>query len=178
MQIVSVHSSPAHKFSKDSVEQVELVAGHGVQGDAHFGVTVKHRSRVAKDPTQPNLRQVHLLQKELLEALQEGGFVVLPGQLGENITTCGVDLLSLSIGTQLNLGGEAVVEITGLRNPCAQIEYFQSGLLPAVLDRDKDGKLIRKAGVMGVVVAGGVVRPGDAISIARVPDHPMPLQPV
>lgn len=178
MQIIAVHSSPAHEFSKDSADQIELVEGQGVRGDAHFGVTVQHRSRVAKDPTQPNLRQVHLLHEELLEALRGGGFAVLPGQLGENITTRGVDLLGLSTGTQLRLGDDVIVEITGLRNPCAQIEKFQSGLLSAVLDRDNDGKLIRKAGVMGVVVASGVVRPGDAISIAKVPENALPLEPV
>ena len=178
MQIVAVHSSPAHEFSKDSADKIELVEGQGVRGDAHFGITVQHRSRVKKDPTQPNLRQVHLLHEELLQELRGVGFVVLPGQLGENITTRGVDLLGLSTGTHLKLGDEAIVEITGLRNPCAQIEHFQSGLLSAVLDRDDDGKLIRKAGVMGVVVVGGVVRPGGAISIAKVPENVVPLEPV
>jgi hypothetical protein len=178
LKVVAVHSRTGHSFSKDTVESIELVAGHGVRGDAHFGVTVKHRSRAAKDPRQPNLRQVHLLHEELFEELEESGFDLLPGQMGENITTRGIDLLQLSPGAQLRIGDHAVVRITGLRNPCGQIEKFKAGLLAAVLGRASDGTLIRKAGVMSVVERGGVVRAGDAISILHVPSQRSALQPV
>ncbi|MHB1329747.1 MAG: MOSC domain-containing protein, partial [Gemmatimonadales bacterium] len=136
--IVAVHSRPVHAFSKDSLSAIELVEGHGVRGDAHFGATVKHRSRVARDPSQPNLRQVHLLHDELFSDLAASGLDVLPGQLGENVTTRGIPLLSLSTGTRLRLGEHAVIEITGLRNPCSQIESFKPGLLAAVLGRASD----------------------------------------
>jgi MOSC domain-containing protein YiiM len=143
-----------------------------------LGVTVKHRSRVAKDPTQPNLRQVHLLHEELFDELQARNFIVKPGEMGENVTTRGVDLLGLPTGTRLHLGQHAVVEVTGLRNPCVQIDRFQQGLMAATLDKDADGNLIRKAGVMSVVLADGDVRAGDAIRIV-LPDGPhRPLQPV
>lgn len=149
-----------------------------VRGDAHFGVTVKHRSRVAKDPTQPNLRQVHLLHEELLAELLLVGLRVLPGQMGENITTRGIDLLSLSAGTRLQLGTEAIVEVTGLRNPCSQIEAFKSGLLAAVLGRAADGSIVRKTGIMGVVVRSGTVNQGDAIRIGSQPGEHAPLRSV
>jgi MOSC domain-containing protein YiiM len=178
LQIVAVHSSLEHAFSKDTAREIALIEGHGVSGDAHSGKTVKHRSRVAKDPSQPNLRQVHLLHEELLTELQARGFAVGPGQMGENITTRGVNLLELSAGTRLLLGSEALVEVTGLRNPCSQIERFRPGLLAAVLDRRPDGSLIRKAGVMGVVLKSGVVRAGAQISIAHVPSRHAALQPV
>ena len=178
MQVVAVHSSPEHAFSKDPAREIELIEGHGVRGDAHCGTTVKHRSRVAKDPSQPNLRQVHLLHEELLAELHAKGFVVSPGHMGENITTRGVNLLELSAGTRLLLGSEALVEVTGLRNPCSQIERFQTGLLAAVLDRSPDGGLIRRAGVMGVVLNGGVVKAGASIAIAHVPSRHAALQPV
>jgi MOSC domain-containing protein YiiM len=166
MHVIGVHFSSKHSFSKAPASSIRLLSGLGVQGDAHMGVTVKHRSRVAADPTQPNLRQVHLMHAELFEELLERGFTVHPGDLGENITTRGIDLLGLGVGTRLHLGeGGAVVEITGLRNPCAQIDAFQPGLLSAVLDKDADGNLIRKAGIMGVVLSGGEVRPGDAIRV-------------
>jgi len=161
--VVAMASSPAHSFSKVTRPAIELVARHGVAGDAHAGITVKHRSRVAADPTQPNLRQVHLIHAELLDELRAGGFLVGPGQLGENITTRGIDLLGLATGTRLHIGQSAVVEVTGLRNPCAQIEAFRAGLLAAVLGRDNDGNLIRKAGVMAIVLAGGSIRSGDSI---------------
>lgn len=177
-KVLAVHSKAHHGFSKDQVAEIELIKGHGVQGDAHFGVTVKHRSRVARDPTQPNLRQVHLLQEELLSEVLKLGHVVACGQMGENITARGIDLLGCSAGTQLRLGTEAVIEVSGLRNPCAQIEAFKPGLLAAVLDRRADGTLIRKAGVMAIVVKGGVVRAGDAIVVLNVPNPPIPLQPV
>ena len=178
MQIVAVHSSSKHAFSKDTAREIELIEGHGVRGDAHCGKTVKHRSRVAKDPSQPNLRQVHLLHEELLTELQARGFAVSPGHMGENITTRGVNLLELSAGTRLLLGGDALVEVTGLRNPCSQIEHFRAGLLAAVLDRLPDGSLLRKAGVMGVVLNGGVVKAGATIAIAHVPSKHSALQPV
>ncbi|MCO6416214.1 MOSC domain-containing protein [Siccirubricoccus sp. KC 17139] len=141
------------------------MAGLGVAGDAHAGVTVQHRSRVRAGPGQPNLRQVHLMQSELFAELAAKGFRVAAGELGENVTTEGIDLLALPTGAVLHLGEAARVEVTGLRNPCGQIERFQPGLLAAVLDRDAAGGLVRKAGIMGVVLAGGTVRPGDAIRV-------------
>ncbi len=176
--VVAVHCSPRHSFSKVTQQSIDLVAGHGVKDDAHYGVTVKHRSRVAKDPTQPNLRQVHLLHEELLEELSAKGLVVLPGQLGENITTHGIPLLTLSAGTRLRIGPAAVVEVTGLRNPCAQIETFRPSLLAAVLDREQDGTLVRKAGVMGVVLTSGTVRPGDEVVVVHQPPKHTALKPV
>lgn len=149
-----------------------------MEGDAHLGVTVQHRSRVAADPTQPNLRQVHLIHAELFDELGDKGFSVTPGDFGENITTRGVDLLALPQGSRPQFGSGAVVEVTGLRNPCKQINDFQPGLMQAVLDRDPDGGLIRKAGVMAVVIEGGVVHPGDRISVERPGSPHRPLQPV
>ena len=177
-RVDTVAAAPAHAFSKQPRPAIELVAGLGVRGDAHAGATVRHRSRVAKDPGQPNLRQVHLVHGELLDALNARGFDVRPAALGENVTTRGVDLLGLPTGTVLRLGGCAEVEVTGLRNPCRQLDAYRSGLMQAVLDRDADGRLIRLAGVMAVVRTGGPVRPGDAIE-TRMPDGPhRPLQPV
>ncbi|MDQ2740659.1 MAG: MOSC domain-containing protein [Actinomycetota bacterium] len=170
-RVVAVCFDGGHRFSKNPAKEIVLLPGLGVQGDAHFGVTVQHRSRVAADPTQPNLRQVHLLHTELFTELSEHGFDVDAGQLGENVTTSGIDLLSLPRGTLLTLGDEAVVQITGLRNPCQQINTFRSGLLKEVLARSSEGIPIRKAGVMSVVVTGGVVRPGDPI-VARLPTMP------
>lgn len=177
-RVLAVHARGTHSFSKDSASAIELVAGHGVAGDAHFGVTVKHRSRVARDPTQPNLRQVHLLAQELFDELAAQGLHVAPGQMGENITTTGLPLLALSEGCVLRVGEHASVRVTGLRNPCAQIENFKPGLLAAVLDRTPEGELVRKAGVMGVVLESGVVRPGDSIVIVQSPQPHRPLQPV
>lgn len=176
--VLAVARAPQHGFSKEVVPAIDLVAGLGVAGDAHAGVTVRHRSRVARDPTQPNLRQVHLLQSELFVELGTQGFDIRPGDLGENILTVGIDLLALPRGTVLRFGAQAEVEITGLRNPCAQIEQFRSGLLAAVLEHGPDGALIRKAGVMAVVRAPGPVRPGDAIGITRPDGVPEPLRPV
>jgi MOSC domain-containing protein YiiM len=164
-EVVAVCCSPTHSFGKRTVDAIRLIEGLGVEGDAHYGRTVKHRSRVAVDPTQPNYRQIHLIHAELHEELRAVGFKVHSGQMGENITTRGIALLTLPVGTRLCLGGEAVVELTGLRNPCAQLDEFQPGLMAAVLDRDEAGQIIRKAGVMGVVARGGVVRPGDTIRI-------------
>lgn len=176
--VTAVGLSPAHSFSKPVVDTIRLLAGLGVEGDAHLGVTVKHRSRVKVDPTQPNLRQVHLIQGELHDELAAAGFTVVPGDLGENVTTRGIDLLGLPTGAKLRLGAEAVVEITGLRNPCSQIDGFQQGLLKQVLGRDEAGNLVRKAGVMGVVLAGGTVRPGDPIGIELPPGPHRPLERV
>jgi len=176
--VAAVSSSPTHSFSKTNQERIHLLAGLGVDGDAHLGETVKHRSRVAKDPTQPNLRQVHLIHAELHDELQATGFDVSAGQMGENITTRGIDLLSLPTGTRLALGDTAVVEVTGLRNPCAQLDCFQPGLLAAVLGRDEQGNLIRKAGVMGIVLQDGLVRPGDRIVVTLPPEPHRPLERV
>jgi MOSC domain-containing protein YiiM len=165
MRVESVSASPKHTLRKPVHPSIRLVEGFGVEGDAHAGATVKHRSRVRRDPAKPNLRQVHLIHAELHDELGQRGFSVAAGEMGENVTTRGVDLLALPTGTRLRLGDEAVVEITGLRNPCLQLETLQTGLMAAVLDRDVDGNLVRKAGVMAVVVAGGEVRAGDPIDI-------------
>jgi MOSC domain-containing protein YiiM len=176
--VTSVHAGRTHSFSKASRLSITLLAGLGVEGDAHCGAAVKHRSRVAKDAAQPNLRQVHLIHEELLAALDRKGFRVLPGQVGENITTRGVGLLQLPTGTTLRLGEAAVIRLTGLRNPCVQLDRFQAGLMAAVLDRDERGGLVRKAGVMAVVMEGGVVYPGDRIEVT-LPELPhRPLVPV
>jgi MOSC domain-containing protein YiiM len=150
---------------------IRLLKGLGVEGDAHMGETVKHRSRVRVDPTQPNLRQVHLIQSELFEELKGKGFTVHPGDVGENIATRGIDLLGLPTGAVLRIGDSAVVEITGLRNPCSQLDGFQKGLTAAVLDRDAAGNIIRKAGIMGIVLESGDVRPGDPIRV-ELPAEP------
>jgi len=176
--VLAVHRSSSHSFSKFAEEAVTLVPGLGVHGDAHSGSTVQHRSRVARDASQPNLRQVHLLHAELFHELMQAGFAVWPGELGENITTRGVDLLGLATGTRLHLGGSAVVELTGLRNPCSQLDRFQRGLTAAVLDRDAHGQLVRKAGVMAVVLVAGDVLPGDAIRIEPPGGIARPLEPV
>ncbi|MBN8962896.1 MAG: MOSC domain-containing protein [Rhizobiales bacterium] len=176
--VTAVSLSKGHHFSKPNAMEIRLLTGLGVAGDAHLGETVKHRSRVAKDPTQPNLRQVHLLHEELFDELRGKGFRVAPGDMGENVTTRGVDLLGLPTGARLHLGRSAVVEVTGLRNPCVQIDRFQQGLMAATLDKDADGKLIRKAGVMAVVIADGDVRPGDAIAVELPATAHRPLQAV
>lgn len=176
--VTAVSSSGRHGFSKTNQSVVRLVAGLGVEGDAHSGATVQHLSRVRRDPTQPNLRQVHLVHAELHDTLASAGFDVGPGDMGENVTTRGVDLLALPAGTLLRLGVEAVIEVTGLRNPCVQLDRFRAGLMGAVLDRDADGGIVRKAGVMAVVVTGGEVRPGDGITLEQPPEPHQPLAPV
>ncbi len=176
--VVAVSRCAAHRFSKPTQLSIRLLEGLGVAGDAHLGATVKHRSRVAKDPTQPNLRQVHLLHAELIETLCEAGFDVAPGVMGENVTTRGIDLLGLARGTRLHLGANAVVEVTGLRNPCVQLDRHQPGLMAATLDRDAQGNLIRKAGIMGIVLVSGDVWEGDAIGIATPAGPHERLQPV
>jgi MOSC domain-containing protein YiiM len=136
---------------------------------------VKHRSRTARDATEPNLRQVHLIHGELHDELNAAGFHVSAGDLGENVTTRGIDLLDLSAGTRLHLGSEAVVEVTGLRHPCVQLDRHQRGLLAALLSRDEHGAVVRKSGVMGIVVAGGVVRGGDVVRVEEPTGPHRPL---
>jgi MOSC domain-containing protein YiiM len=174
--VVAVSADAQHRFSKQPRPSVRLLQGLGVEGDAHLGATVQHRSRVARDPSQPNLRQVHLIHVELHDELRAAGHVVEPGQLGENITTRGVDLLGLPTGTRLHVGPDVVIELTGLRNPCAQIDAFQAGLLRQVLVHDDAGNPVRKAGVMGVVVRGGGVRAGDRIVVALPAAPHAPLE--
>jgi len=176
--VTAVSRDTGHTFSKPTRDSIQLLTGLGVEGDAHLGETVKHRSRVAQDPSQPNLRQVHLIHAELHDELRAVGFAVSAGQMGENVTTRGVDLLGLPTGTRLYLGDTAVVEVTGLRNPCVQLDRFQPGLLAATLGRDEDGNLIRKAGVMGIVLAGGEVRTGDPIRVELPPEPHRPLERV
>ena len=165
MKVVSVSSASTHRFSKTVADGITLLEGLGVEGDAHCGALVKHRSRVAVDPLQPNLRQVHLISEEWLQELALAGFDVKPGQLGENITTTGLDLIRLPLHAVLRFGSHAAVRVTGLRNPCGQLDHFQPGLMAVALDRDENGALIRKAGIMGVVIAGGLVRMGDGIEL-------------
>jgi MOSC domain-containing protein YiiM len=173
-----VGRSKKHRFSKPTQDCITLVAALGIDGDAHQGALVKHRSRVRRDASQQNLRQVHLIHAELHDELKAAGFAVAAGQMGENVTTRGVDLLALPTATRLLLGAEAVVEVTGLRNPCTQLDDFQPGLMRAVLGRDEHGAVVRKAGVMGIVLAGGVVRSGDAIKV-ELPSPPhRALEPV
>lgn len=169
--VTAVSSDSDHRFSKLNRPVIRLVAGFGVEGDAHLGVTVQHLSRIAQDPAQPNLRQVHLIHAELFDDLAAAGYTVKPGDLGENVTTRGIDLLTLPVGTVLRLGLDAVVEITGLRNPCLQIDGFRTGLLKQVLGRDAAGEVVRKAGIMGIVLAPGAVHPGDPVT-AELPALP------
>ncbi|MBD3942417.1 MOSC domain-containing protein [Microbacterium sp. NEAU-LLC] len=176
--VVAVSRDDAHRFSKPTRESITLIAGLGVEGDAHAGVTVQHLSRVRRDPTTPNLRQVHLIHAELFDDMAARGHVVTPGALGENITTTGVDLLGLSRGTRLHLGDEAVIEITGLRNPCAQINGISEGLMKELVYVDDAGDTVRLAGVMSVVLTGGTVRPGDGIRVTAPAGRHEPLQPV
>jgi MOSC domain-containing protein YiiM len=176
-KVVAVALSGRHSMSKPVAVAIELIAGIGVAGDAHAGVTVKHRSRVARDPTQPNLRQVHLMAAEFHDELAAQGFRLAPGQMGENLTTQGLDLIRLGAGTRLRLGPQAVVEITGLRNPCTQLDRIQPGLMGACLGHDAGGNPLRKAGVMAIVLDGGTVTAGDAI-IVEPPERHEPLKVV
>jgi len=173
--VVAVSSDAIHRFSKPNQDSIRLLAGLGVDGDAHLGVTVQHLSRIAQDPTQPNLRQVHLIHTELFDELRTAGYEVRPGDLGENVSTTGIDLLGLPVGTLLRLGPDAVVEVTGLRNPCRQIDTFRSGLLKQVVGRDEAGAIVRKGGIMGVVREGGTIRPGDPIvvDLPAAPHRPL-----
>ena len=176
--VTAVSRSAGHTMRKPNQPRIRLLEGLGVEGDAHAGTTVKHRSRVKRDASAPNLRQVHLVHAELHDELRAAGFEVGPGEMGENVTTRGVDLLGLPTGTRLRLGDTAVVEVTGLRNPCNQLDGIAPGLMQATLDRDAEGNLVRKAGIMGVVLAGGEVAPGDAIQVELPPSPHRPLEPV
>ena len=176
--MIAVSRSARHTMSKRNLDCIRLLERLGVEGDAHMGESVKHRSRVRKDPGAPNLRQVHLIHSELHDELAQRGFEVAPGEMGENITTRGIELLALPRGTRLRLGDDAVVEVTGLRNPCAQLDGIQPGLMEATLERDRDGNLVRKAGIMAVVAGGGEVRPGDGIEVELPPEPHHALQPV
>jgi MOSC domain-containing protein YiiM len=169
--VLGVFVSDKHSFSKYRRESINLLERLGVEGDAHCGKLVQHLWDAKKDPLRPNFRQVHLIHSELLDEVNARGFNVLPGDLGENITTRGIDLLGLPTGARLQIGEDAVVEVTGLRSPCVQINTFQEGLLEAVIERRKSVGLIRKTGVMSVVIRGGVIRNGDAIEV-RLPDGP------
>ena len=173
--VTAVSRSKAHMFSKLNELTIRLVAGLGVEGDAHMGRRVKHRHHALKNPDAPNLRQVHLLQEELFDDLRAHGFSLQPGVIGENVTTRGVDLLALPRGTRLRLGGDAVIEVTGLRNPCRQIDAFQPGMMSAVLGRDSGGRLIRKAGIMAIVVESGDVKAGDVIAVEKPAGEQCPL---
>jgi MOSC domain-containing protein YiiM len=176
--VTAVSRSTSHTMVKSNQASICLLRGLGVEGDAHLGKTVKHRSRVRRDPSQPNLRQVHLIHEELHEELRGARFAVVPGQMGENVTTRGVDLLGLPSGTRLHLGHEAVVEVTGLRNPCVQLDALQPGLMAATLGRDEKGGVVRKTGVMSIVLVDGEVRPGDPIRVELPPEPHGPLVPV
>jgi MOSC domain-containing protein YiiM len=176
--VTAVSRSLSHTFGKPNMPTIRLIAGLGVEGDAHMGEKVKHRSRVRTNPDAPNLRQVHLMQEELFAELRAGGFDVEPGAIGENVTTRGIDLLAVPTGARLRLGADAVIEITGLRNPCRQLDVFRPGLMRAVLGRSAAGHLVRKAGVMAIVIRGGDVRPKDVIVLEMPSGEHRPLLPV
>jgi MOSC domain-containing protein YiiM len=176
--VTAVSRSATHAFSKPNEQSIRLVPGLGVEGDSHLGETVQHRSRVKRDPSQPNLRQVHLIHEELHVELRAAGFELSAGEMGENVTTRGVDLLGLPTGTRVRLGDSALVEVTGLRNPCKQLNGFAPGLMDATLDRDESGDLVRKAGVMAIVLAEGHVKPGDPIHVELPPQPHQRLEPV
>lgn len=173
--VLAVSLSPTHRMRKNNHPGIYVVQGIGVEGDAHAGTTVKHRSRVRQNPNKPNLRQVHLIHSELFDELQTRGYAIEPGRLGENITTRGIDLLALPTGTRLRIGQDAILEVTGLRNPCVQMDEIQPGLMNAVLERDASGGLVRKAGIMSIVVANGSIVPGDPISIELPAEPHRPL---
>jgi len=177
-KVLTVSASGDHHFSKEVQTQIRLLKGLGVEGDAHAGATVKHRSRVKRDPTQPNLRQIHIVHRELFDELLDLGYELFPSAIGENILTEGLPLIELPTGTHLRIGESAIVEITGSRNPCWQLDEFQSGLMKAVLDWDADGRLIRKSGVMGIILEGGEVRQGDDIEVVLPPEPHQLLEPV
>lgn len=174
--VVAVAKAKGHRFSKNPALEILLLEGLGVAGDAHQGLTMKHRSRVTADPTQPNLRQVHLIHSELFNELADKGFRVQPADLGENITTANLDLLALPEGTVLRIGPDVALVVTGLRNPCSQIDKFQKGLMKAVLDKSADGRLVRKTGIMAAVRTGGVVRKDDGIEVIYPPLPHKPLK--
>ena len=177
-RVVSVSRDEGHRFSKPRVEEIRLIEGWGVEGDAHAGTTVQHLSRVARDPHQPNLRQVHLVHSELFDEVRKNGYDVEPGQLGENITTAGLDLLALPTGTVLHIGESASIRLTGLRNPCEQINGLAPRLMKEMVFRLPDGTVVRKAGVMSVVLTGGIVRPGDAVRAELPSGERTAMEPV
>jgi len=177
-RVTAVCGSPSHSMAKEPLTSIRLLTGIGVEGDAHSRSKVQHRSRVARNPDQPNLRQVHLIHAELHDELAESTFVIGPGEMGENITTRGVDLLALSTGTRLRLGQDAILEVTGLRNPCAQLNGVRKGLMAATIEKDASGNVCRKAGVMAIVVKDGIVKAGDTIAIESPTGDHRPLQPV
>ena len=174
--VIAVSRSAKHTFSKANVGVIRLLAGLGVEGDAHLGETIRHRYGRRKNPNAANLRQVHLIHGELLDELAAAGFPVAPGDIGENVTTRGIDLLGLPTGTRLRLGADAIVEVTGLRNPCKLLDTFQAGLMAATLGRAGNGEVVRKAGIMGCVIAGGEVRAGDTIGVDLPAQPHRPLQ--
>lgn len=177
-RVIAVARDADHNFSKQTVPEIEIVAGLGVRGDAHSGVTVKHRSRIKDDPSQPNLRQVHLIHGELFDEVGTLGYRIKAGDLGENITTREIDLLGLPRGAVLAIGDTVRLQVTGLRSPCVQIDSFQRGLLGAVLEKRANGVVIRKSGIMAIGLCGGRVRPGDAIAV-ELPAPPfLPLERV
>lgn len=176
--VLAVHQSDKHRFSKTPQHSITLLKGLGVEGDAHCGATVQHRHDKKKEPLRPNRRQVHLLQRELLDEMNGKGFQVFPGNMGENISTSGIDLLGLPTGTHLQVGDEVVIEVTGLRFPCVYIERFRPGLLAHMSQKQPDGTLAHKAGVMGIVVRGGIIYPNDPIGVQLPDGAPLPLQPV
>jgi MOSC domain-containing protein YiiM len=177
-RVVAVSFRRGHHFSKTPQLSIRLIEGLGVEGDGHMGATVKHRYDARRDPTRPNLRQVHLIANELFDELRDKGFAIAPGDLGENVTTSGIDLLALPTGTRLRLGTRATIKLTGLREPCVLMDKFQNGLKAATLDKDADGRLVPKAGIMGIVITGGDVRPGDPIRIEPPQGPHRPLLPV
>jgi len=174
--VIAVSRSKTHTFSKPNQEAIQLIAGLGVEGDAHSGRTVKHRFLVKKDASRPNIRQIHLIHAELFDELEVKGYSVKPGELGENITTREVDLLGLPTGTILKIGSEVVVKVTALRNPCKQIDEFQKGLLKEVLYKDEEDNLVRATGVMGIILKGGRVQPGDNILVELPPEPHQELE--
>lgn len=196
-QVVAVSRDGTHRFSKVPRQAITVVAGMGVAGDAHAGTLVQHRSRVRRDPNQPNLRQVHLIQTELLDEARAAGHDVAPGGLGENVLTEGLDLLALATDSRL-LIGDAVLRVTGLRNPCHQINEYSAGLLNIVVARIDgvgssadvtlsasggadalDGvRIVRRAGVMAVVERDGEIRPSMFIDVLAPPEPHRPLAPV
>ena len=178
IEVVAVARSPRHGFSKQVEPALRLVAGLGVEGDAHLGVTTQHLYRMRLDPSLPNLCQVHLIHAEVFDEMKARGYDIGPGDLGENVCTRGLDLLTLPTGTRLAVGEEAVLEVTGVRNPCKQINAYRAGLMDALLDRAEDGALVRKAGIMSIVLRGGTVKPGDAIAITLPPEPHRKLEPV
>lgn len=162
--VIGVHVGSAHTFSKTSQDVIRLIENHGVEGDAHAGSCDQHLFHIRRFGEQPNLRQVHLIQAEFFDEVAEKEHVVRSGELGENITTRSVDLLNLPTGTRLQLGRDAIIELTGLRNPCHQIDQFQEGLLQHCKEATPNG-VVRKAGVMAIVLHGGDVKANDRIMV-------------